>query len=153
MVEDSRKESEENRNRKDTDLEELARMERLRLETLRKLNDEHSTKLKKFVSESRCLPGKSKSKTAIGEVSSEARRQSMAVEEVENDMTRDGQRALDETCNKINKLESSIASLDWELERFEIEKMKVKTERVMKRMSLSGNMMNGFQHHEYSGTL
>jgi hypothetical protein len=40
------------------------------------------------------------------------------------------------TENKIKQLETSIVSLDIELERFQIEKMKVKTKKVMKRMSL-----------------
>lgn len=40
------------------------------------------------------------------------------------------------TEERINQLELSIASLDYELERFDIERMKDKTKKVMKRMSL-----------------
>ena len=113
---------------------EQARLEKMRLETLRKLNEEHGHKLKKFVAESRCLPVKSRSKSAIDKVTSEARRQSIAVDQAEKDLEVPN-KSHGETCTKITKLESSIASLDWELERFEIEKMKAKTEKVMKRMS------------------
>jgi len=40
------------------------------------------------------------------------------------------------TEERINQLELSIALLDDELERFDIERMKNKTKKVMKRMSL-----------------
>ena len=63
---------------------------------------------------------------------------------------KEGQRALDETCTKISKLETSIASLDWELERYEIEKMKAKTEKVMKRMAGFVTVTNGFGHSDNS---
>ena len=129
-MEESKRESEEEKKKKDEELQHQAMMERLRLETLRKLNEEHGQKLKKFVAESRCLPEKHKSKSQIDKVSTEARRQSVAVDQVEKDLDE-----FNVTSTKITKLESSIANLDWELERFEIEKMKAKTERVMKRMS------------------
>merc|ERR1712037_520873 len=44
---------------------------------------------------------------------------------------------LRKTELRIKELQSSIISLDWQLERTEIEKMKKKTEKVQKRMSLS----------------
>merc|ERR1739844_481008 len=36
---------------------------------------------------------------------------------------------------KIREIEDSISALDWELERAEIEKMKLKTKKVIKRIS------------------
>merc|ERR1712192_12706 len=44
---------------------------------------------------------------------------------------------LRKTELRIKELQSSIMSLDWQLERTQIEKMKKKTEKVQKRMSLS----------------
>merc|ERR1712037_682597 len=44
---------------------------------------------------------------------------------------------LRKTELRIKELQSSIISLDWQLERRSIEKMKKKTETVQKRMSLS----------------
>ena len=44
---------------------------------------------------------------------------------------------LREIETQIKQLEASISDLDWELERTEIEKMNLKTKRVMKRMSLA----------------
>ena len=44
---------------------------------------------------------------------------------------------LRKTEMRIKELQSSIMSLDWQLERTQIEKMKKKTEKVQKRMSLS----------------
>merc|ERR1712192_285614 len=44
---------------------------------------------------------------------------------------------LRKTELRIKELQSSIISLDWQLERTQIEKMKKKTEKVQKRMSLS----------------
>merc|ERR1712227_475187 len=146
-IEESQQESDRERELREKEMAEQARLERLRLETLRKLNDEHSTKLKKFVKESRNLPTRIKSKSTIDNVSSEARRQSMAVGQAEKDI-KEGNKALQETCTKITKLETSIASLDWELERYEIEKMKAKTEKVMKRMSSYVTVKNGFGHGE-----
>merc|ERR1712032_38856 len=135
-MEESSKESQKEKEDKEAAMLEQARLEKMRLETLRKLNEEHGHKLKKFVAESRCLPVKSRSKSAIDKVTSEARRQSIAVDQAEKDLdVPHPHKSHGETCTKITKLESSIASLDWELERFEIEKMKVKTEKVMKRMS------------------
>merc|ERR1712032_958251 len=130
-MEESSKESQKEKEDKEAAMLEQARLEKMRLETLRKLNEEHGHKLKKFVAESRCLPVKSRSKSAIDKVTSEARRQSIAVDQAEKDLE-GPHKSHGETCTKITKLESSIASLDWELERFEIEKMKVKTEKVMK---------------------
>ena len=53
---------------------------------------------------------------------------------------------LRKTLKRIRELEFSISSLDHELERFEIEKMNIKTEEVKKRMSLvtgdSENVLN-----------
>ena len=43
---------------------------------------------------------------------------------------------MKKTEERIEQLELSIASLDDELERFDIEKMKGKTKKIMKRMSL-----------------
>ena len=134
--------------RKDEELEQQARLERLRLETLKKLNEEHGRKLRQFVAESRSLPRRDNSK--IEEVSSEARRQSMAVNEAEENIKTEQKKGLTGTFTKISNLESSIANLDWELERFEIEKMKAKTEKVMKQMSLSEagrNGLNGEQQY------
>ena len=79
--------------------------------------------------------------------SSEARRQSMAVNEAEENIKTKQKKGLTETFTKISNLESSIVNLDWELERFEIEKMKAKTEKVMKQMSLSGR--NGFNGEHF----
>ena len=134
-MEESSKETQKEKRDKEAAMLEQARLEKMRLETLRKLNEEHGHKLKKFVAESRCLPVRNRSKTAIEKVSSEARRQSMAVDQAEQEIMIGSNKACDETCTNIITLESSVASLDWELERFEIEKMKAKTEKVMKRMS------------------
>ena len=117
-------ESESEKQQRDEELEQQAHMERLRLETLRKLNEEHGRKLKLFVAETRSMPKSDSSKHKIEEVSSEARRQSMAVNEAEKNIKTEKRKGLEETFTKISKLESSIADLDWELERFEIEKMK-----------------------------
>ena len=131
---ESRKESELEKQRKDEELEQQTHLERLRLETLRRLNEEHGRKLKLFVAETRNMPRSDNSKHKLEEVSSEARRQSIAVSEVEQNINAEQRR---ETCNRISSLESSIANLDWELERFEIEKMKAKTEKVKKQMTQS----------------
>merc|ERR1712241_538928 len=146
MMEESLKESAEDKLKKEEDLKEQARLEKLRLETLRRLNEEHGQKLRKFVADSRCLPVKSRSKSTIEKVSSEAQRQSIVVDQAERDIKTVNNKALEETCTKISKLESSIASLDWELERYEIEKMKAKTEKVMKRMSSYATVTNGYVH-------
>ena len=59
-------------------------------------------------------------------------------ENLQNDHTEitNGDDNLSDTEKRIRELELSIASLDNELERFEIEKMNSKTREVKKRMSL-----------------
>ena len=52
---------------------------------------------------------------------------------------------LKKVKRRISEVEDSIAALDWELERVEIEKMKVKTKKVIKRISqiVEDDMENG----------
>ena len=76
------------------------------------------------------------SKRKIKLASQKLRRASMAVDEIEYNLDDEVDEPGKNTENKIKQLETSIVSLDIELERFQIEKMKVKTKKVMKRMSL-----------------
>ena len=61
---------------------------------------------------------------------------------------------LSEIEKRIRELELSIASLDNELERFEIEKMNCKTREVKKRMSLvTGDCENDITNVLNSGSV
>merc|ERR1712142_632342 len=81
VVEQLERESKLEKQHRDEELEQQAHLERLRLDTLRKLNEEHGRKLKQFVAETRSMPRTDNTKHKIEEVSSKARRQSEAVSE------------------------------------------------------------------------
>merc|ERR1712013_348666 len=68
----------------------------------------------------------------------------LAQEKVEEEIRQEEQKRImeeeeNEEVKKVNKrireVEDSIAALDWELERIEIDKMKKKTKKVIKRIS------------------
>ena len=112
-----------------------AEREAQRIAALKRITEENERRLE-VIEEDNKATFEQESKRKIKLASQKLRRASMAVDEIENDLGVEVYEAGKNTENKIKQLETSIVSLDIELERFQIEKMKVKTKKVMKRMSL-----------------
>lgn len=107
----------------------LAMEEQLRLERTKKLEEEKKMIEMKELEEIRKLKLEEDARTEETKLSPEEEKsiKDLELEEFEE---------MKKTEERIKQLELSIASLDDELERFEIERMKGKTKKVMKRMSL-----------------
>jgi len=107
----------------------LAKEELLRMERARKLEEEKKMIEMKELEEIRRLQLEEDSRIEEPKLSPEE-------EQAIKDLELKEYEEMKKTEERINQLELSIASLDDELERFDIEKMKGKTKKVMKRMSL-----------------
>ena len=99
------------RKKKIEEEEEKARQEELERETQERLQQEE---IRRFREEE--------------ETRQEEEREKLRQEEEENSEVR-------RINKRIREIEESIAMLDWQLERQKIEKMKVKTQKVIKRIS------------------
>jgi len=129
-MEDAKEDDETfNQNRIKEEEEHLAMQEQLRLEKSKKLEEQKKIIELKELEEIRKLKFEEDVKTEEAKLSQEAEKaiKDLELEELEE---------MKKTEERIKQLELSIASLDDELERFEIERMRGKTKKVMKRMSL-----------------
>jgi len=103
--------------------------DKIRKERAKKLEEEKKMIEMKEIEEIRQLKKEEESRTEDKKISTEEEQSLKALEKKELE-------EIQKTEERIRQLEHSIATLDVELERFDIERMKDKTKKVMKRMSL-----------------
>jgi len=121
-----KKEREEERNAR-------ARREEERMKLLQKINEEREQKQKEAEEEKRLKD--LESKKLIKYIEEEEEESTTNNDTINVDLSAEEER-LRLAEERIKELEYSISSLDWKLERFDIEKMNEKTNNVKKRMSI-----------------